>query len=271
MSMDCFLFLLKDNFDLDEVWQGLTDYGCALLYSEEEGAKICIYGHLPKNVEAAEILKAFPPLESVTETSLGEIDWVSQWEEHAKGYHEGFLIIDLDPYEGGSGKLRLQPGPGFGDLSHPTTRLVLELMSSKVKGEVVLDVGCGSGVLSLVACALGAKQVVGMDIDKEALKHAQENSLLNDMNESISFVEAKNCGQYVPKDKSVVVLMNMIQSEQAVAWESLGGLKRQVHLAITSGVLLEEEQSYLDRCAKWGWQLIAKKEEDGWLGFVFAC
>lgn len=201
-----------------------------------------------------------------------KIDWDAQWKEHGLGYREGLLHIDLGDFfpplalDRWPQTLKLQPGPGFGDLSHPTTRLVLKMMGKYVKGQRVIDVGCGSGILSLAAVAMGAEIVWGIDIDDEALQHAADNSRLNGMEGKISFCRPE---AFKARDnKPLIVLMNMIQSEQAQAWHSLNQIHSQVGVGITSGILCEGEAAYLKQCEQWGWKVVDRLEEDGWLGFA---
>jgi ribosomal protein L11 methyltransferase len=182
------------------------------------------------------------------------IDWTAQWKLHAPHFHDGFVHIK---------SIRLKPGPGFGDLSHPTSNLVLDLMTDHVKGRHVLDLGCGSGVLGLCAASEGALSVIGVDIDPEAVKHAIENARINHL-------EAQFCLPYslshVHPDS--LLLMNMISSEQKVAWDSLGQFQACFSMMITSGVLVEERESYTEWLRSQGWQPKQIQEKDGWLGFV---
>ncbi len=98
--------------------------------------------------------------------------WTQQWELFAPNFKNGKAHIETP-----GGTIRLFPGPGFGDFSHPTTRLTLHLMRPYVKNESVIDIGCGSGILSFGAAAMGAKSVYGYDIDEEAVAHAKKTSL----------------------------------------------------------------------------------------------
>ena len=76
--------------------------------------------------------------------------------------------------------LILDPGMAFGTGSHPTTRLCLEWLAATLRGgEVVLDYGCGSGILAIAAAKLGARQVLAVDIDEGALTAARENATRN--------------------------------------------------------------------------------------------
>lgn len=267
-------FHISPKMDLEEAWTALALDGCELLYSSEgiEGNQELI-GSLPFDMDQKKLMEKHPCILSISETGLGEIDWESQWALHGADYLDGYIHVDVESYAPNVNNqwpevLRLQAGPGFGDLSHPTTRLVMQLMGSKIADQHVLDVGCGSGILSLAALAMGAKTVCGIDIDEEALEHARQNAAVNGMEKAILFGSAEACCQQVLKP-SYVVLMNMIQIEQVEAWQSVSAFHPYVEMVISSGVLAEGREVYLKQCWQWGWKLLEEKEEDGWLGFVF--
>ena len=189
--------------------------------------------------------------------------WEKQWELFAPNFKHGMAHIDLTPY-GSSETLRLYPGPGFGDLSHPTTRIVLRLMSPLIKNQAVIDIGCGSGILSLAAAALGAEKVYGYDIDPEAVDHAKKNATLSPYKEKISF----SIQPPVKIGPESVLLMNMISSEQATAWNSIAGRLPASATLITSGILEESAQGYLVWRKSQGWKVQKTLTEKGWVGFV---
>lgn len=182
--------------------------------------------------------------------------WHSQWELFAPNFHDGMAHIDID-----STTLKLLPGPGFGDFSHPTTRLTLQLMTPHIANQHVIDIGCGSGILSLAAAALGAKSVYGYDIDPDAVSHAKQNAALNSLN--IDF------GQTPPLKipPNSILLMNMISSEQSAAWEAfLPSLTTPARL-FTSGVL--DKENYLKWAQQNNWTLIESMQENNWWVFQF--
>lgn len=190
------------------------------------------------------------------------INWHEQWAQFAEGFREGHAHIDLTPF-GSPKTLKLAPGPGFGDLSHPTTRLMLRLMIGRIQNQKVLDVGCGSGILSLAALLLGAKSALGIDIDLEALEHARQNAKLNHLKARFTPTVPP---QTPPHD---LALMNMILSEQQVAMSN-----RQTFRAttwVTSGILQKQRSQYLQITQNWQWELVTEEQEGEWLGFVFSC
>ncbi len=180
---------------------------------------------------------------------------------HAVGFKEGMLILPI----AGFGDIYLKPGPGFGDLSHPTTRLVLELMPGYIKEKAVIDIGCGSGILSLAASAMGAKNVIGIDIDPDAIRHSIDNQKLNKM-ENLVFLFPDDLLTPPP---SPLMIMNMIRSEQVQAWESLSQLHRLNGTIITSGILTEDREKYIDKTEEWGWRLVKSQTDGDWSAFVF--
>lgn len=190
--------------------------------------------------------------------------WEKQWELFAPNFKNGKAHIDLTPY-GCPETLQLYPGPGFGDFSHPTTRLVLRLMQPYVKGHSVLDIGCGSGILSLAAAAMGASSVYGYDIDPSSVQHAQKNLTLSPHAKNITFSE------HPPRkiQPGTVLLMNMISSEQEQAWSSIADRIPASAILIASGILKEDEKAYLAWRKKQDFRMTQTLTEDKWCGYIF--
>jgi len=178
------------------------------------------------------------------------INWDEQWAQFAENFYDGKAHISL-----GNATLLLLPGPGFGDLSHPTTRLMLQLMAGRVKNQTVLDIGCGSGILTLAALLLGAKSAIGIDIDPEALVHAKKNAKLNNLNATFT--------DKIPSKHYSIALMNMILPEQKAV------TKPQADLWITSGILVQQRKEYHALTETCDWKLLEEKRCGEWLGFVF--
>ena len=197
---------------------------------------------------------------------VDKVDWEKQWAHFSPHFEQGLAHVDLKEF--GGPLLLLKPGAGFGDLSHPTTRLTLALMAPLVKGTVVFDIGCGSGVLSVAAALLGALLVYGIDIDEQSIRHSFENAEVNQVRYKTLF--SKELDSNWAHNGPCVVLMNMIQSEQQVAWGSLRALHGASATIITSGLLSSQREGYLKLAESWGWTLVEAQEEEGWLGFVFS-
>ncbi len=191
-----------------------------------------------------------------------DIDWTAQWEQHAPSYRNGLVHIELLPP---ALELLLQPGAGFGDLSHPTTRLMLAIIPSYASNSSTIDIGCGSGVLSLAAIRYGAECAIGIDIDAAAIQHAQKNAELNHLSSRVLFTDTLTH----PPSGPLLILMNMISSEQEVAWSACSILHDRPATIITSGIPLNERDHYLTCIAHRQWELCEERQEEEWLAFRF--
>jgi hypothetical protein len=123
----------------------------------------------------------------VTDTS-----WRDRWKDFARPVDIGTALVVTPAWRDvavGDGRLvvRIDPGPCFGSGSHPSTRLVLaRLMAEPPVGADVLDVGCGSGILSVTAALLGAASVTAIDIDPDAVEVTGANAAANGVAERVS-------------------------------------------------------------------------------------
>lgn len=248
--MNYFLFLIVDGFDVEEVRRELEKKGLrdTFIIEDDASGEIFIGGHAKKKIESGKAL--------LVEQKKAEVDWEEQWSLFAENFSEGKAHIAV-----GEKTLLLTPGAGFGDLSHPTTCLMLEMMEKRVKGQSVIDVGTGSGILALAALLCGARSAIGIDIEPKALLHAKENAKLNGLKATF----AKTLPKKIPKENTL--LMNMIVPEQ-VAF----GPDRLNHLAtqwIVSGVLTSQKKSYLAQVKKWDWELETELQKGEWHGFIF--
>lgn len=262
----CVCFTIKKNVDVDNVWAELSAQGVDVLYSVEDPSEgNQIYAYL-KNDE----LPNLSGIESAKYVELS-IDWESQWAIHGFDFHDGLVHIDLSAFGYKKKEIVcLKAGPGFGDLSHPTTRLMLKMMAQfDLTDKYIVDIGSGSGVLSLCAIAMGARFAYGIDIDPNIITHAQTNAEINDMKDKTMFDLAETYHPPTSIDHAVL-LMNMISSEQQTAWKSLPQIHKLKGEIITSGVLKEESKEYLKRCKSWGWNLHESIEDEGWMCFRLA-
>lgn len=254
---------VKKQQSLEKAWTELEQERFEVLYGTDEDDKKEIYLYLSPHQK----MPAYSWIASCTKTALAPIDWEAQWSAHGLDFHNGAVHVSFETYGRRAEPIALKPGPGFGDLSHPTTRLILQLMGRFLREQPVVDIGCGSGVLTVAALAMGAPFAYGIDIDPAALAHAYQNAQLNHFEASCQFSLPEDF-LYV-QDELPLLVMNMISSEQKTAWESLACLHGGFDFILTSGVRREEKDSYLEQTGQWGWALREEIEEGGWLGFCF--
>lgn len=259
-------FLLKPFVSLPKWLKSPTSEAFSI--TEEDG-KTWVYLPLPNAIAAEELLKKVKCFLSFEAYELkNEIDWEEQWATHSPYFKDGLFQIDLStflPNHPSPILLKLLPGPGFGDLSHPTTRITLSMMAPYVSGKNIIDIGCGSGILTLAALKLSAQSAIGIDIDKEALSHAEKNALLNGLEENCTFFTPEKFNSN--PENHTVILMNMIRSQQNEAWASLPQLHGYPMICFTSGILVSERDDYIQECTQKGWELVAECQEEEWLGF----
>lgn len=265
--MQYYRFHLPDYTDSFECDEALSPGHFAL--AESDG-KTWYYFSLVSEDEALEFKRKFGFVDFEAVELNDYVDWGVQWSTHSPDFKDYSLQIDLSKYtsvQRNTPLLFLNAGPGFGDLSHPTTRLTLAMMAEYVRDKVVIDVGCGSGILTLAALLLGAQSAQGIDIEQEALNHAKENALLNKLEDHVSFFLPN---QFSPVNlEQSVVLMNMITSQQREAWSSLPQLHVKAFDIFTSGVLVEERDSYVAEWTQKGWKLLKEQREGDWMAFHF--
>lgn len=267
----CFVLHVSKDTNLDQAWDILQSQGNVPLYTEEDSENLAkIYIQAMPNVSTDDLLQQFPFIEYAELQELGRIDWDAQWQAHGLNFHDGYVHIDLPKAIQKSWmSLKMKPGAGFGDLSHPTTSLVLEMMKDQVKDQYVVDIGSGSGVLAICAIALGAKHVEALDIDADALIHSQENAALNEMTDKITVLNPQEFKINQDFD-SCVILMNMTMEEQRIAWDSLKDLHHKKANILTSGILDDQKEAYLKMVGNWGWKLVKNQQQDNWIGFQFS-
>ncbi len=258
LPMIHYLFKLSPHSSISKARKSLHRSGLMEIYlieDKEDGSRL-IGGFSEKPLSLKEEL----PLTLIEETS--SIDWTQQAKTFSPCYSEGVLKIDLTPY-GVKRAAELLPGEAFGDLSHPTTELMLQLMKDQVNGKVVLDIGSGSGILTIISAMLEAKAAYGVEIDQTALEHSHKNLSLNNL-QHVYFYSP----EAVPLITPDLILCNMISSEQEVAYTYYPHFQN-VTTIITSGVLKTEQEAYLSSCKQKGWNVVHWAEKEGWMGFIF--
>jgi ribosomal protein L11 methyltransferase len=270
VKLECYCLHINPLFEIEEAWEKLESSPIQLLYSSEDFLNNRQIFAMLEEDSVKTLLAKNNFIEKIKPCSL-EIDWTSQWIEYGRNFYDGLVHVDLSEFSAQVEQpsiLKLEPGPGFGDLSHPTTRLVLKMLGQIPKLNYVIDIGSGSGILALAAAALGALLVDGIDIDPAAIEHAKQNSRLNCLENKVTFSLPN---QYtIPSHwDSAVILMNMIWTEQIVAWKSLEQIHHLKGDILVSGLLLEDRGLYLEQAAKWGWFLKSEFQEENWLGLFF--
>ena len=147
---------------------------------------------LDKVKEGLEELRTFTDVGegTITESQTEDKDWINNWKQYWHTFSIGDLYIkptweDVTEEMKGHPVLSIDPGTAFGTGSHETTRMVIrQLQKYTTKNCQVLDVGCGSGILSVVALKYGAAHALGTDLDPNAIIASKENAQQNNINDA---------------------------------------------------------------------------------------
>lgn len=202
-----------------------------------------------------------------------EEDWAHQWKEyyHPTRVTESFVIVPMwEKYEKEKEDdliIQLDPGMAFGTGTHPTTRLSLQMLEDFVeKEDVVIDVGCGSGILSIAAAKLGVEQVVGLDLDPVAVDSAKRNVALNAVSSQVK-VQEGNLLDGVTERPTVIVsniLADIILSFSQEAFDALpdGGL------FLTSGIIDNQREKVVEKLEAIGFIIHEVRTMEDWIGVV---
>ncbi len=200
-------------------------------------------------------------------------DWVNNWKQyfHPMPVGKKLLIRPTweDKYDAGERKvLHIEPGLAFGTGSHPTTKLCLETLEKFVKPDsTVLDIGCGSGILSIACLLLGAKSAFGVDIDSLAVKTAMANAKENGFDESQFTAVEGNLSDKV-SGKYSIIAANIVADIIMEFNKEVGKFLEDDGIYITGGIIETREDEVLYSFAQNGFEVINRFEEKGWLVFV---
>ncbi|MBT2731454.1 50S ribosomal protein L11 methyltransferase [Carnobacterium sp. ISL-102] len=204
---------------------------------------------------------------------VAEENWATAWKKY---YHPlqvtRFLTVvpsweDYDLKHSDERVIRLDPGLAFGTGTHPTTMLSLQALETYIRGdETILDVGTGSGVLSIASKALGAKHVHAYDLDDVAVKAAVENIELNEYAKDI-IVKANDLLKGVTIEADIVVANILAEIIIPLIPEAFDVLKPG-GLFLTSGIIEDKKELILSEQRKQGFTIIQVQQMKDWCSIV---
>ena len=199
-----------------------------------------------------------------------DVDWGEDWKKFYKPIKVGnYNVIAewLDDVNDGI-TIKINPSNAFGTGEHSSTRLCLTLMSNTdFKAKSVIDVGAGSGILGIAAAKSGAKSINMCDIDKETLKCAEENSLLNEVYDKVILTAGGI--EAIPQFKADILLCNLTADILNKILVNLTRYIKENGIVICSGILDTRAEEIIDNFKTKSFKLIERVDEGEWVGLKF--
>lgn len=285
-------FAIKDAGDFDEFLSNKTgnwDYIDDDLMNLRS-CETCVTVYLPDNNQGAEQLvgirnelEILRSLDTNGEfgrlaaepANVREEDWANNWKQYFKPLKVGEKILIKPSWEtvdntDGRLILELDPASSFGTGQHHTTQLCLELLEKHMqKGGRLLDLGCGSGILSIGGVLLGAEYALAVDIEENSVRIAKENTEKNGISEDTVTVL---CGNIITDDALRarigtgfdVITANIVADVIIAMSGCFAGFLKESGTLILSGIITERRQEVTDAVASKGFEILSVTEKGGW-------
>lgn len=218
------------------------------------------------------------PQAHLSRAAVQDADWENNWKQFYKPMEIGERLLVIPEWEqaGTSGRveLRLNPGLTFGTGSHATTRLCLTALEETIHGgERVLDLGCGSGILSIAALRLGAEHAFACDIDEKCVEVAYENAALNGIDRSRYTVRWGDVLSDQQLKAEIGGGYDMVVAN--IVADVIIGLSGQVRpflkedgLFLCSGIIDDRAEEVARHLREAGWDILRTRQSEGWFSYL---
>jgi ribosomal protein L11 methyltransferase len=218
--------------------------------------------------ETTTALRTADAAASVEFAATPNVDWSAAWRSRITSHRLGRLVVTppwLAEEFSAAERIVIDPGMAFGTGEHESTRGVLRLMQNVVRrGDTVADIGAGSAVLAIAAAKLGARQVIAIELDADAIGNAEENAVSNGVADRVSIMQG-DAFDLLPLVAPVrVVLANIISSVLLELLPVIGEALTDDGEAVLSGILVEERPMMLGALDADGWTLLGEDAEGAW-------
>lgn len=239
--------------------------------------KIIFYLQIDNYGKPVEIVNCLKTAANENEISIDiknetvyEKDWSEGWKKYFKPIKITDRITIKPEWENYVNKkndevvIEINPGMAFGTGTHETTAMCIELLEQYVDENTdVLDVGCGSGILSIAAAKLGAKSITGIDIDKTVVEVAKKNVDINGLSNKVHIISGDLTKNITRKVDIVVanIMAEIIISMSKDIHNNLKGRK----IFIVSGILIEKQKTVIDSLRENGFKILKLLKKGEWM------
>ncbi|MDO5424710.1 MAG: 50S ribosomal protein L11 methyltransferase [Eubacteriales bacterium] len=268
----------KQQMFVDILPEGPADDGIAYLnfYVEEDADKEALLANVR---EALEELRQFVDIGegTITESQTEDKDWINNWKQYFHQFYvDDILIIpsweEVKAEDAEKMIIHIDPGTAFGTGMHETTQLCMRQLKKYVTPETeLLDVGTGSGILSIVALKLGAKHAVGTDLDPCAISATKENLEVNEIPEGGmdvligNIIDDKAVQDQVGYEKYDIVAANILADVLVPLTPVICHQLKTGGIYITSGIIDDKEETVVEAVKAAGLEVVEVTHQGEWV------
>ncbi len=270
-------YLLFDLGALGLEIKQLSDHGLLIAASfDADTLSLDKIKEFHSNLQQSKLAQA---IETLKIESVKNEDWLSNWKKHFEPFTVGNSFLICPPWKEASTnkkeydkrkKIIIDPGMAFGTGLHATTRFCLEAIERHAKGPNVLDVGTGSGILSIACASLSiASYIVAIDIDENSIANAEHNIDLNQFTKQIQLEQTDLNEFRILETKQFNTLLSNLTAEVIIELlPDYDKLLAPNSILILAGIIEERFHLLETALAKYPLKLIEKTIDKGWVGLV---
>ena len=220
---------------------------------------------------------------TITESETEDKDWINNWKKYFSSFTIGDILIkptweDVKPEDADKFMIEIDPGISFGTGKHETTQLCIKQLIKYIEGAkeapTVLDVGCGSGILSIVALKLGAKEVVGTDLDADCMISTRDNMQVNHLDEKLgtfyvgNLIDDTELQKKVGTEKYDIVVANILADVIIPMAPVIPDRLKEGGYFITSGIIDFKENEVKEAIEAAGLKVIEINHQGEWVNIT---
>lgn len=270
----------------------VTEHGIQFLDADDPGTPsddVTVRAYLPADAlleetrqqleQSLSYLSMIQPIPAPTYTPIADANWMESWKQHYRPISVGKKLIIVPAWMDSPDEtripLKIDPGMAFGTGTHPTTQLVLDFMEDvidEISPKTLIDVGCGSGILSIGALKLGVARALGVDVDMASVDSSRENADVNGI--GAEFIIAQGsvdeilAGDFEFKLAPLVVANILAPILIRLMEAGLGTLVAPAGRLILSGILEEKEADIRAAAASHQLEILERRQIGDWVAFT---
>ena len=219
----------------------------------------------------------------ISSSETEDLDWINNWKKYFSSFTIGDILIkptweEVKPEDADKFMIEIDPGISFGTGKHEPTQLCIKQLINYIEGAkeapTVLDVGCGSGILSIVALKLGAKEVVGTDLDADCMISTRDNMQVNHLDEKLgtfyvgNLIDDTELQKKVGTEKYDIVVANILADVIIPMAPVIPDRLKEGGYFITSGIIDFKENEVKEAIEAAGLKVIEINHQGEWVNIT---